>query len=213
MKRNNFLLCLLIPWLALTFTGCDSSSDSGGPTGPLTVLAMGDSNTGAVIYPGVAPWPAVLAGIEPEWTMVNSGIRGERSSGGRSRLPGRLSATKPDVVVIMYGANNAIMGDMSGFAGDIRAMVQLCKARGARVVLGNVLPMVGARSIFNGRVNALNQQLAAIAQEEAVVLVDLNREFRGDTAAERLPDGLHPDADGIRIIAVAMREGIRKAVR
>jgi lysophospholipase L1-like esterase len=38
-------------------------------------------------------------------------------------------------------------------------------------------------------------------------------QFRGDAAAQRLPDGLHPDADGVRIIAVAMREGIRRAAR
>jgi len=196
------------------FSACDSGGNSGSaPTGPIKVLAMGDSNTGSGNYPGVAPWPSVLAGIEAEWTMINSGVRGERSSGGSARIGGQLNRHRPDVVVIMYGANNAIMGDMGGYANDIRNMIRASKAAGAKVVLGNTLPMAGARVIFNGRVNTLNAQLAAIAKDEGVVLVDLNREFRGDAAAQRLPDGLHPDADGVRIIAVAMREGIRRAAR
>jgi len=214
MKPFHFLRLLFAGLLfSGLFTACDSGGGGGGggSTGPIKVLAMGDSNTGAVIYPGVAPWPSVVAGMEPEWTMVNSGVKGERSSGGRSRIGGQLSRHRPDVVTIMYGANNAIMGDMGGYDGDMRSMIRTCKAAGATVVVGNTLPMAGARVIYNGRVTTLNAQLSAIAKEEGAVLVDLNREFRGDAAAQRLPDGLHPDADGVRIIAVAMREGIRKA--
>lgn len=208
LKR--FLLSLFVPLMVLTFTGCNGSSDDG-PKGPITVLAMGDSNTRGFQYPGVGPWTGHLRAMEPEWQVINSSVNGERAAGGRARLSGQLNRHNPDVVVIMYGANNAIHGNIGAFENDIRAMINEVRSKEAIPVLANVLPMTQGRVIFQGTVDNLNLILANLAREEKVVLVDLAREFRGDAATERFPDGLHPDEDGNRIIAAAVRERIRKA--
>lgn len=216
MKTNQILLfrSILISSIALSLMmaigGCDSSSGSSGPKGSITVLAMGDSQTSGGIYPGVAPWTSNLAALEPEWRIVNSAVAGERSSQGLARLPANLSRHNPDVVLLMFGANNAIQGDLAGFRPQMQRMVALCKESGAKVVIVNILPMRGGRSIYNGNVDRLNAELLALAKEEKVGYVDAFKEFRGDVADERLPDGLHPDADGNRILAVAIREDIRK---
>lgn len=208
---------LLAALFLLSFTGCDnpfSSSGSGsGPKGPITVVTLGDSNTGSVIYPGVAPWPSRLANQEPEWEVINAGRGGEKSGGGAARVSGLLDRYNPDVLTVMYGANNAIQGDTGNFRSEMRAIIREAKSRDIPVVVGNILPMSGNFARFEGEVNRLNRVLEGLAFEEQVRLVDLHREFRGEAATERFPDGLHPDEDGTRIIAVAMREGIRKVAR
>ncbi|MCC5848068.1 MAG: SGNH/GDSL hydrolase family protein [Verrucomicrobia bacterium] len=207
---RRFLLPFLVPLILMSFTGCGGSGDDG-PEGPITVLAMGDSNTRGFHYPRVGPWTGHLRAMEPEWRVINSGVDAERAQGGRSRLPGQMNRHNPDVVVIMYGANNAINGNTGAFENDIRAMINEVRSRDSIPILVNIMPMTQGRIIFQGTVDRLNESLANIAREEKVGLVDLAREFRGDAATERFPDGLHPDEDGNRIIAMAIRERIRKA--
>ncbi len=203
---TRFVSRLALVLAALLPTGCELFKSPGGGGGPITVLAMGDSQTGEVNYPGVSPWPAHLQGLEPEWTIVNQGRGRETSSGGRGRLAGQLSSVKPDVVVIFYGANNVILGQEGGFLGDIQAMVDATRAAGAKAVVANILPMSGSLAGLNGGVNRLNEQLRSVS---GAVLVNVNGEFSGSAATERFPDGLHPDLDGQRILAAALREAIR----
>ena len=213
MKRITTLFIHAL--LLLSLTGCNpfSSGGSSGPKGPITVLALGDSNTGDVNYPGVQPWPYHLQAMEPEWTVINAGIGGERAAGGRARVNGLLNRHDPDVLVVMYGSNNAIQGDTASYKEDMRAIIRAAKSRNITVVVGNILPISGGRAIFQSRVDSLNQILVELTREEQVRLVNVNREFRGSAQTERFPDGLHPDADGMRILAMAFREGIRKAYR
>lgn len=202
------VLCILV---SILLTGCDSGGDSG-PKNPIRVLVMGDSQSSGGNYSGVPPWVSILAVERPEWRVVNQATPGETSAGGRSRIAGALQRHSPDVVVIMYGANDAIQSNSPGaYEQNISSMVAACKAAEARVVLVNTMPMFGVRSIYNGNVTLLNDRLRSVASRERVTLADVNREFRGADAASLFPDGLHPNLDATRILFVSILGRINSA--
>lgn len=209
MSKKKFLLAYLIPLLLLW--GCDSGGSSG-PKNPIRVLVLGDSQSSGGNYPGVAPWPSLLQTEEPEWTVMNLAVPGESSAGGRARITSAISSLQPDLVVIMYGANDAIhSGSPEDFELNISSMVSIAKAANVRVVLVDVMPIFGVREIFNSNVPPLNERLNAIASREKVQLARISREFRSSGAENLFPDGLHPDSDATRIIYAAIRERIYAA--
>ncbi len=200
MKR--LLLCL-IP-LLLLLGGCESGGGDG-TSGPITLLALGDSITGDVNYPGVPPWPSLLQDMRPEWSVINAGEGSERSSGGRAKIGRLLSRHTPDTVVLLYGSVNAIHNDTASYESDLRSMIASARGAGARVLLCTVPPVTGVRIGLASSIDRINDTVRTVASsEEGVVLIDLFREF--GAGSDRFPDGLHPDLDGQRIIAVAVRE-------
>lgn len=209
MKALKWLRVFPVLAAGLLLTSCLDSGggDGDGSSGPRTVLVIGDSISGGVNYPGVPPWPSLLGQMKPEWTIVNRGVGGTKIASGRSRVGGLLAQSQPQTLVSFYGTNNAIQGDLAGFEGDLRAIIQAGKAAGAEVVVATIPRLVGARAIFNGRVAALNGIIRSVAPAEGARVVDLEKEFSG-TGRETFPDGVHPNLDGQRIIAVAMREKI-----
>ncbi|MGF7190358.1 acyl-CoA thioesterase-1 [Robbsia andropogonis] len=108
-----------------------------------TILVLGDSLSAGY---GLAPntgWVALLQqrlADKPvgknHYTVVNSSISGDTTSGGRTRLPSALSRTHPAVVIVELGANDALRGlPMSVTRANLEAIIEASQAAGARVVL------------------------------------------------------------------------------
>jgi lysophospholipase L1-like esterase len=226
MKFKSWLPLLLGLILASCDTptpggGSSSSRGGGGGSGgrgsnrtAIKVMTIGDSNTaGNRLTPQIRSWPTRLSEMEPNWTVINVAVGGRRADDGANRVGRLLDQHQPQVLTVMYGAINISQQNMSSYSSDIRSIIRQAKARNVSVVLGTVLPMSGSRAAFQPDVLRLNSSLRSIAAQEGVVLVDLFGEFKGSAAVDRFPDGVHPDDDGNRIVAVAMREGIAKAYR
>jgi len=202
--RNRSKLFLGLP-LAILMAACDSGGGGGGGPAGQTVLVMGDSISGATNYPGVPPWPGLLQANSPQLTMVNRAVAGEKMESGASRIGGQLAAHMPQSVVIFYGSNNAIQGDTATFDGALRAAIQESKAAGVKKVVVCTIPMMyGDRSIYNGRVDALNATIRSVAGSEGAKIANVAGEF-GINDEALFPDGLHPNLDGQNIIAATVR--------
>lgn len=210
MKKTSSLVKLVsLGLMAGLLSACIDSGGGGGSgtSGPQTVLVIGDSISGATNYPGVPPWPSIVAGMVPEWTVVNRATSGEKMNGGRAKVGGLLETYQPNTLVIFYGSNNAIQGDTAFFESDLRATIQAGKAAGAKVVVCTIPNMYGSRSIYNGRVGGINASVRAAAGGEGAGVININGEF-GTTSEDLFPDGLHPNLAGQNIIAVSVRERI-----
>ena len=192
----------LLPVLLLS--GCDDGGN-GGTSGPRTVAVFGDSISSDFNYPGTPPWPELVKSMRPEWTIVNRARGNERMAGVRARASAGITEDT-DTVVVLAGSVNVLVNDTSTIAADLATVIRTGKARGARVLVCTLPPLVGSRSGFASSVERVNQTIRSTASAEGAVLVDLFAELRG--RPERFPDGLHPDLDGQRIIAVAIREKV-----
>lgn len=200
LSRPMWFLCL---WLPLA--GCDSS-DGGGGGGERTVLVMGDSLSATGTYPGVRPWPRLLADNRPNLTVVNRALSGERMEQGAARIPDQLSSVQPESVVIFYGSNNAIQDRVDSVGPSLRSAIRAAKAAGVeRIVVCTVPRQFGDFTIYNANIAAVNRTLREVAREENVRLANVGSEFSA-LDARLFPDGLHPNQNGQRILMVTVRE-------
>jgi lysophospholipase L1-like esterase len=205
-KFRNFILFLL-PVLAAGYLtmGCNDSGssggsgDSGGGAEGKTILCVGDSITRGL---GVStPYPSILAGITGAGNVVNAGVDGVTASYGAGAINGLLSRHNPDIVCIMYGANDARKGiGADSTVGNIAAIVDAVKAFGARPIVGQVTPQTGQNASGAPGVKAINGRLGNVGAPVAGTF--------GAVGDKLQPDGLHPNDLGMSGIAGAFADKI-----
>jgi acyl-CoA thioesterase-1 len=166
------------------------------------VVALGDSLTAGL---GVAPdeaYPALLeARLRREglpYRVVNAGVSGDTSAGGRRRVDWVLRS-KPDVVIVALGANDGLRGLPVGALRDnLEAIVKQLQATGARVLL------VGMRvppNYGDDYARAFTAVFPAVARRTGTALAPFLLEGVAGNARLNQADGVHPTAEGQRIIA------------
>ncbi len=166
------------------------------------IVALGDSLTAGF---GVAPDEAFPARLEERLRregyacrVVNAGVSGDTSAGGLRRVDWVLR-TKPDVVIVALGANDGLRGlSVSSLRDNLEAIVRRVQASGARVLMAGMRmpPNYGA---------AFTEEFAAayrdVARRTGIPLLPFLLDGVAANPALNLPDGIHPNADGHRIIA------------
>ncbi|MDF3129774.1 GDSL-type esterase/lipase family protein [Kiritimatiellaeota bacterium B1221] len=200
-----FSFCLLISGLLASCNPFDDEGDGGGSSGPQTVLVIGDSISGKTNYSGVPPWPTLLADMRPDWTIINRATAGEQMSGGLNKVGGLLSEYTPDSLVIFYGSNNAINQNTDSYESELSAAIQAGKNAGCKVVVCTPPYMYQGRAIYNGGIDVCVAGAKSAAGAHGAKLANINGVF-GSKSGDMFPDGLHPDLDGQRMIAVNLRE-------
>lgn len=128
----NFVPLLLLVLAALA--GCGSPQLESLPADG-RILAFGDSLTRGVGTSEKNSYPAVLSelsGLE----VINAGVSGETTAGGRARLERVLDERRPDLLILLQGGND-ILQNQSPVATktNLEAMIALARSRGVDVVL------------------------------------------------------------------------------
>lgn len=150
-------------------------------------------------------------------TVVNGGEPGERILDGIQRFPGVFAANRPDVVLLMEGANGLPQVGPDISTGLMRIMVQAAKDGGARVLVGSMIPQVAGRPRATtpaSELLAYNTVLQIMSTQEGVSYVDLYTPMLAEAATLIGSDGLHPTEAGYRRIAdlffAAVRAGLEE---
>jgi lysophospholipase L1-like esterase len=182
-------------------------------------LAFGDSITLGMVfdtYPG-----HLQAALRQRYQtqnpgVANAGVDGERASpGGQARLPSALDATRAQALLLMEGSND-LNGGAAGQGRAIDAlteMIRLAKGRGVVVFLATIPPQRpgAARSFTQPQVAGFNDSVRALAQREAVTLVDIYAAMIGDLSLIG-PDDLHPNDRGHVVMAQTFFTAIQRVL-
>lgn len=163
-------------------------------------------------------FPPDLLPTDKNW--LNQGISGEVSLGLWRRL-GLFDRTQPERIYIMIGINDLIRGvDDRTLLRNYRKILRRLRRvhPQAQIVLQSILPHGGEEANWEGRdrliaipitrIQQLNQELAAIAQEEEVKFLDLYPLFtnaQGHLRADLSTDGLHLNRQGYLVWRSAMQ--------
>jgi acyl-CoA hydrolase len=205
MNRIARFLCATA---AMVAAACGSPPEAALPAGSV-VLVVGDSiSAGYGVEPNQA-WPARLAQLTG-WHVVAAGINGDRTAGGRERLPGLLDEYRPALVLIELGGNDLLRGvPAAEIAGNLDAMIGTARAGAVRValmaapqpsVLGAVTGLAAA-SLYADLAKRRNVPLI----EKALPSVLSDQELR--------QDAIHPNAAGHDALAErAFEELVRSGV-
>jgi acyl-CoA thioesterase-1 len=178
------------------------------------VLAFGDSLTAGY---GVLPeeaYPALLeARLRREgyaYRVVNAGVTGDTTAGARRRLPWALR-TKPSVVIVALGANDGLRGrPVASMRDDLASIVDGFADTGARVLLAGMrLPP----NYGEPYTRAFAATFGEVARRRGVAFMPfLLTDVAGDARLNQA-DGIHPTADGQRVIAEHLWPYLRPLLR
>ena len=171
-------------------------------------VALGDSITWGV--GASTSYPIILEDMLGK-TVINEGEPGERTGSGAARAPGVLARYQPGFLLILYGANDIIHGsDRAVVIERLRDIIDAARTNQTIPVLATITPHLFWREpVYGASVTDLNTRIRALASEEGVKLVDLERAFKGHPEY-MLDDGLHPNDDGLAIIAARFHDVLRR---
>ena len=143
-----------------------------------------------------------------KFPISNAGVPGETLAGeGASRFVRLIKSQRPDVIIAMEGANDAITRfDSHEFRRLFQAMINIASALGTRVVIGTIPPSCCAHDGREPITSGYNQVIYSLAATNTLNLFDAHRGFLstcgGDTNCYllKLPEGLHPNSDGYDVM-------------
>jgi acyl-CoA thioesterase-1 len=174
------------------------------------IVALGDSLTAGL---GLAPeqaYPSRLQGCLRaagyDYDVVNAGVSGDTTAGGRRRLEWSLDGNVR-VLIVALGGNDGLRGlPIEESRGNLDAIVEQARSRGITVLLAGmeVPPNMG-----EARVQAFRQLFRDVARKHRVALLPFLLEGVAGHPDLNQADGIHPNAEGARIVA----ENVLKALR
>ncbi|WP_243311374.1 arylesterase [Fundidesulfovibrio agrisoli] len=167
----------------------------------LTIAALGDSLTAGFGLPGGQSFTAVLEkelrARGRDVAVVNFGVSGDTTAGGVSRVKSVL-ASSPDGVILELGANDGLRGlDPAQAEANLDRIIAACKERGVPVLLMGMRTLSGMGKRYGEEFAAIYPRLA---QKYGLTLYPFFLEGVAGDPALNLPDGLHPNHEGIREI-------------
>jgi acyl-CoA thioesterase I len=198
--RLRSLVHILFLGVALMTTDTAWAQAPGHP-GPIKVVVLGDSLSAGLGLPAAAAFPERLQkalkdnGISVD--MINAGVSGDTSSGGRDRLDWSVPEGT-DAVIVELGANDALLGtDPKVTRAALSDIVARLQARKIAVMLCGMLAPPNYGSDYTARFNAIYPDLA---KSFGVSLYPFFLEGVAADAKLNQADGMHPTAEGVDVI-------------
>lgn len=156
--------------------------------------------------------------------VLNRGIGGQTTPQILLRFYQDVVMLRPRAVHIMAGVND-IMGNQgpssdAAIVNNIRAMIDIAKANGIRVMLAGITPsqafLARPDVDLRPRIAEVNRQLALLAVEERISFVDYSPALAnaaGGLNASLGNDGLHPNRAGYAAMRSVVDRAVRRATR
>ncbi|PYL64129.1 MAG: arylesterase [Verrucomicrobia bacterium] len=185
---------------------CAQSGHAAGPDLPRmkTIFVFGDSLSDGLLLKRTQAYPALLldklrdAGLKFE--VINASASGDTTDGGLGRLPPHLKR-KIDIFILELGINDAFHGmPVDEIRSNLQAIIDQVKARNPQVrvlIVGMQLPDPSA----DDYVFTFGKIFSDLAAKNKAALVPYLLEGVAGDPSLNLPDGIHPNAAGHRILA------------
>lgn len=171
---------------------------------PVTIAALGDSLTagyglpaGAGLVPQLQAW---LGTRGHDVVLLNAGVSGDTTAGGRARLDWTLT---PDVdaLIVELGGNDLLRGiDPAASRANLDAILQGATARGLPVLLVGLSAPRNYGPEFKTEFDTMYPELAA--HYGALLFANffqplITGRTQADLEADLQADGIHPNAGGV----------------
>ena len=174
------------------------------------IVAFGDSLTAGYGLSLSDSYPAQLQKrLEADgyaYEVVNAGVSGDTTAGGLQRIDWALEG---DVkfVIIELGANDILRGlPVTEMKKNLSAIIARARARGARVLLAGMEAPTNTGPEYRREVHEAFLELARTPDVEFIPFF-LDRV--AGIPSLNLNDGIHPNAEGTRIVAETVYNAIR----
>ena len=169
-----------------------------------TILVFGDSLSDGFMLKRSEAYPALLAkklrAAGLNFSVTNASASGGTTYGGLERLPPHLKH-RIDILILELGINDAFRGlPVDQIQNNLQQIIDKVKAKNpkARLVIAGIqLPGYAT----DDYVSAFGQMFVDLASKNRAALVPYLLEGVAGNPSLNLADGIHPNADGQKILA------------
>lgn len=175
-----------------------------------TILFFGDSITaGYGLDDTNDAFPFIIQtkidSLNLDYQVINSGLSGETSAGGKSRIDWILNQNI-DIFVLELGANDGLRGvPLTETKANLQAIIDAVKAKNSdtKIILAGMQMPPNMGQEYTSGFKLLYSDLA---KENNVLLIPFILENVGGVAALNQRDGIHPTEKGHKIVASTVWE-------
>ena len=147
--------------------------------------------------------------------VVNAGVPGENANPtGRDRLGRTMTDARPELLLLMEGANdlNLLIAtgqtSVASAANALEDMVREAERRGVPVMVATLPPQrPGGKGTDPELLRRFNSEIRAMAPRKGAMLVDINEQLPVSLIGQ---DGLHPTEAGYVRMAEIFMDAIRQ---
>ena len=171
---------------------------------PKTILVFGDSLSDGFMLKRSEAYPALVAkklrAAGLNFLVTNASASGGTTDGGLERLPPHLKH-RIDILILELGINDAFRGvPIDQIQNNLQEIIDKVKVRNpnSRVVIAGIQLSGYAADDY---VSAFSQMFADLAAKNRAALVPYLLEGVTGNPSFNLPDGIHPNAAGQKIVA------------
>ena len=198
ITRNLYRQFIIYGLVALVFAGLNTAKAE-----PIKILALGDSLTAGY---GLGPSEGLTAQLQAQLDklygddqilVINAGVSGDTTRGGLARLDWAL-ADNPDVVMVALGGNDMLRG-LEPFESmeNLKNILSKLQAAGKPTLLAGMLAPSNMGARYTQEFDAIYPTLA---DDFDVIFYPFFLEGVALDPNLNLPDGLHPNREGIAIM-------------
>ena len=144
------------------------------------------------------------------YRVVNMGVSGDTTTDGLTRLPD-VTALHPEIVILEFGANDGLRGQpVTSTRDNLTAMIDGLQKAGSKVVLAGItLP----RNYGPDYIKQFDAVYPALGAKYKLTAIPFLLEGVGGNPALTQPDGLHPTAEGCKIVARTVLKYLEPVLR
>ncbi len=167
-----------------------------------TVLVMGDSLTEGYRLAKEEAYPYLmemeLKKKYPDVKIINGGISGSTSASAVRRLDWYIKA-KPEIMILALGANDGLRGlKVEETSKNLEAVIMKAKSSGIRVIMSGMKMPPNYGKDYSEK---FNQIFPRLAKKHELKLIPFILENVAGIPALNLPDGIHPNPEGHKVMA------------
>lgn len=169
-----------------------------------TILFFGDSLTAGYGLSTEEAFPALVEKKANEVTkrckVINAGLSGETSAGGLARIDWVLRQPV-DIFILELGANDGLRGlPLDQTEKNLQGIIDKVKARypSAKLVLAGMLVPPNMGTDYSKKFQTI---YPALAKKNNATLIPFLLEGVAGNEKLNLPDGIHPNLEGQKIVA------------
>jgi acyl-CoA thioesterase I len=175
------------------------------PTAPAArpkVVVLGDSIAAGLGLLESASFPAILQKYVDtdgyDFEVVNAGVSGDTSAGGLRRLDWALEGNVR-VLILELGANDGLRGlSVQVMKENLTAIITRARERNIVVILAG---MEAPPNYGTEYVKSYRAAFQEVARKERVLFIPFLLDKVAGQAALNQADGIHPNAEGAKIVA------------
>jgi acyl-CoA thioesterase-1 len=181
---------------------------------PTRLLVFGDSLSAGYGLPHDDGFEAQLAAALKarghEVTILDGGVSGDTSAGGRARIDWAL-ADNPDAAIVELGANDGLRGlDPKAMQENLIAILDTLAAHHVRVLLTGMLAPPNLGAAYDAQFRAV---FAGLSRRPGVMFDPFFLEGVAGDPSLNQADGLHPNPEGVKRIVARITPLVEELIK